>query len=961
MRDHPDITRTTTPGAVHPVQISRDGANDRASVIPPEIADAHEFSLRTVAVGILGGAWPFQFMDSINAANQQLGNRTFLRWVGGLRAKRLDWSRETDTCVSATEDQRGAGRQLTSIAPLQLMPKKRKKKEGEMAEETAEKPAEATAEATARLGEQSELEPEATLPQVQAGAGVVAAEKKKKKKTRAQVALHTLRADGVEEFGRYIHEEISESVLLHTLTERITRAENLSDKRDAALGVVEARLRAVDPESPPAVRQAAAPGRGQVAEKAIVAPVKTALNKRETELFECCSKGNAGRFKHLLKHGPIDINMGSRFGTLLSLAAFKGCTGIVRELLGVPGIDVNLGQERSVTPLYFAAQQGHTEVVKLLLAARGINVNLVTLTDGTTPLCIAAFQGREEIVKLLLTDPNINVNAHNVRGVTPLLFAIQKGHTEIVKLLLAASGINVNKALMYATTPLCLAAQYGQEEVAKLLLAAPNINVDARLNDGATALFSAAQAGFPGIVGQLVKHGADVNLLTNEATSPLCIAAKHGHVEVVRLLLQVPGILVNQATYAWVTPLCIAAKHGHVEVVRLLLQVPGILVNQATYAWVTPLCIATRQGHGDVVRSLLRKDADPNLGTDSGLTPLHIACLRGHTAVVRMLLHAGADLEAEVTVEKTEKYTPYSLAQLGGHQGIMSMLERRRQEKVEQLPQFESLSPVDQPGTITPPTTPPPNPVPLQSTTQTAQPTAIPPEATESQATETMEPADTEPAINSPEPASQALPDSPPQATNSPLDLAKGELIQEVLKKLERDTLEPLEGIRLMVEARAVDCLDSLCGLYNRLAGIERQKERARRRGVRRREFAMEAAAMPADIPLTFYMGQKRNLDAEAVEGVIKSQLSQSYHRFVSQAVNDMEFGRGKPTKDYPGLWHASAGIPGVGSCSVFYYINEETREIRIVGIGHHAGRAAYRLDYAAEELGRSRQILRID
>ena len=927
MRDHADITRATTPGATHPVQISRDGANDRASVIPPEIVDAHEFSLGTVAAGILGGARPVQFMDSINAANQRLGNRAFLRWVGGLRARRQDWSRETDTCVSATEDQRGAGRQLTSIAPLQLMPKKRKKKGGAMAEETAKEPAEATAEVSTGLGEQSEPEPEATLPQVQTGAGVVTAEKKKKKKTRVQVALHTLRVDGVEEFGRYVHEEISESVLLHTLTERITGAKDLNDKRDAALGVVEARLRAVDPESTPAVQQAAAHGRGQVAEKATVAPVKTVLSRREAELFECCSKGNAGRFKHLLRHGPIDVNMGSRYGTLLGLAAFKGCTGIVRELLGVPGIDVNLGQERSVTPLYFAAQQGQVEVVKLLLAVRGINVNMVTSVDETTPLIITASQGREEIVKLLLTDPNIDVNAHNVQGVTPLLFAIKQGHTEIVKLLLAAPGVNVNKAVMDATTPLSFAAQLDRQEVVELLLAAPNIKIDERKNDGATALLCAAQAGFPGIVGQLVKHGADVNLPSNQDA----------------------------------TPLCMAAKHGHVEVVRLLLQVPGILINQATHARVTPLCIATQQGHRDMVRSLLRKDADPNLGTDLGLTPLHIACLRGDTAVARILLHAGADLEAETTVEKTEKFTPYRLAKLSGHGGIMSLLERHRQEKAEQLLLFESLSFADQPGMITPSTTPQPEPVSFPSTTQTAQPSAIPVVAAESQATETMVPADTEPATNPPVPASQALPDSPPQATNSPLDTAKDELIQEVLKKLERDTLEPLEGIRLMVEVQAADSLDSLCGLYNRLAGIERQRERDRRRPGRGKAFAVNAQAMLQDTAPTFALGRKHNLSAEAVEGEIKSQLSQSYHRFVSQSLNDMEFGRGKPTTGYPGLWHASAGISGVGSCSVFYYINEEKREIRIVGIGHHVGRAVYRLDYAAERLGRSGQILRID
>ena len=77
--------------------------------------------------------------------------------------------------------------------------------------------------------------------------------------------------------------------------------------------------------------------------------------------------------------------------------------------------------------------------------------------------------------------------------------------------------------------------------------------------------------------------------------------------------------------------------------------------------------------------------------------------------------------------------------------------------------------------------------------------------------------------------------------------------------------------------------------------------------------------------------------------------------------VNDMEFGRGKPTSGYPGLWHVSAGISGVGSCSVFYYLDGSGEWIRIVGIGHHAGRATYRLDYADEDLGDSRRTLRLD
>ena len=74
-----------------------------------------------------------------------------------------------------------------------------------------------------------------------------------------------------------------------------------------------------------------------------------------------------------------------------------------------------------------------------------------------------------------------------------------------------------------------------------------------------------------------------------------------------------------------------------------------------------------------------------------------------------------------------------------------------------------------------------------------------------------------------------------------------------------------------------------------------------------------------------------------------------------------MEFGRGKSTSGYPGLLHASAGIADVGSCSVFFYAGEETRIFRIVGIGYHVGRAAYRLTYAAEELGGSRWTIRKD
>ena len=131
--------------------------------------------------------------------------------------------------------------------------------------------------------------------------------------------------------------------------------------------------------------------------------------------------------------------------------------------------------------------------------------------------------------------------------------------------------------------------------------------------------------------------------------------------------------------------------------------------------------------------------------------------------------------------------------------------------------------------------------------------------------------------------------------------------------------------------------------------------------GGRRRELAVGVEARPsAGGAPRYVLGEKADLDADTVEDEIKGHLGQAYHRFVSQAVNDMEFGRGKLTTGYPGLLHASAGIADVGSCSVFYYTDADARVIRIVGIGHHAGRATYRMDYADEDLGLSGRTLRI-
>ena len=464
-----------------------------------------------------------------------------------------------------------------------------------------------------------------------------------------------------------------------------------------------------------------------------------------------------------------------------------------------------------------------------------------------------------------------------------------------MELLLAAPGLNVNLASVRGTTPLCIAAHTGREEVVRLLLNVPNIRVNARKKTGTTALFAAAQDNHANIVGLLTRHGADVNLtFGGNNTSPLAFAAGYGYTDVVRHLLQSPGVQINQITTNEATPLGIASLHGHKDIVKLL----------------------------------LRNGADPNIVSVIGIGPLHVACLEGHTAIVQMLLHAGADSETRVVEVSATTYTPYDLAQLVGQREIMSVLAAHRRRTRDDPARLESLSPRLRPA----------EPAPAKAGGQAPQeePERIPASAGPVPATlpagrpgkdtaatdelETEGGGETAPVDRAKAGAA---------AQSSPLAQARDGLIQEVLRKLEQDTLEPLEGIRILEDVRDTDSLDDMCGIYNRLAGIERQRERTRRRGRRREVMPMAPGPAPAQAgaPL-FALGGREDLDADTVEDEIKGHLGQAYHRFVGQAVNDMEFGRGKRTSRYRGLWHASAGVAGVGSCSVFYYTDADARVI---------------------------------
>ena len=86
-------------------------------------------------------------------------------------------------------------------------------------------------------------------------------------------------------------------------------------------------------------------------------------------------------------------------------------------------------------------------------------------------------------------------------------------------------------------------------------------------------------------------------------TTLYCITK--GHVDTVKVLIEAGGN-VNQAIKMDHTALSTSSQHGHLEVVRLLLQQPNIDVNKGAEGW-SPLALAKHGNHAEIVQLL--KDA----------------------------------------------------------------------------------------------------------------------------------------------------------------------------------------------------------------------------------------------------------------------------------------------------------------------------------------------------------------
>ncbi len=173
-------------------------------------------------------------------------------------------------------------------------------------------------------------------------------------------------------------------------------------------------------------------------------------------------------------------------------------------------------------------------------------------------------------------------------------------------------------------------------------------NVNAKDNFGSTPLSLAVlNNGNPELIHCLIKHGAEIDPISLDNTTPLLEAARFCNFPVIEALVQ-HGANVNIKDKANNTPLMLAAVYNRDPRIIEILIKNGADIQAIDEDGETALIRACQESNfPEIIDALLRNGADPNDTTVSGFNPFMRACrFNKHPQVIDVFLQNNANVRA---------------------------------------------------------------------------------------------------------------------------------------------------------------------------------------------------------------------------------------------------------------------------------------------------------------------------
>jgi len=424
--------------------------------------------------------------------------------------------------------------------------------------------------------------------------------------------------------------------------------------------------------------------------RAIRVPLDANLRTKRTALHTAAEQGAVDMIDTLLQAG-LSINEKDKDGnTPLLLATKAGQVDMMKKLIDA-GAHPNMRNNDIQSPLYIAAETGNAAAVDLLLAEPSVRTEVNSHAEyktGWTPMMVAAAKDHAEIIdKLFAIGADVNQTDNQNRN--SLFIAAVNGQVDAAKKLTAlgadarkspvsnnnrspmmhwvhndnyremlavliSAGADINATDGSGQTALHRACDHMQADKIKTLLslgANPNIvnEFGQRPIDELMDNYNYRNDEMLPIMSALLDKGASADLspMAEVESSPLHLAAQHGHTKTVALMLEHNAQAdAHDRTYSRKTPLMIAVEQGKLEIAQMLVE-HGANPLKTDSMKRNALHLAAHHGNPKMLEFILGlPGVDINTVDAMGRTALHHACLREKPEAAKILLAAGASITA---------------------------------------------------------------------------------------------------------------------------------------------------------------------------------------------------------------------------------------------------------------------------------------------------------------------------
>ena len=362
------------------------------------------------------------------------------------------------------------------------------------------------------------------------------------------------------------------------------------------------------------------------------------------------------------------IHLGTNVGrNCLHIAALKGHLNLCKKLINKHKFDLGMTDNDGWTALHFSAQSGNYELV-IYFANKGTDIYLKT-HDGTNCLHIAALEGNLNLCNLLINKYKFDINVAQKLGWTALHCSAQSGNYELFTYF-ADKETDIYLKTNDGTNCLHIAALEGNLNLCNLLINKYRFDVNVAEKSGWTALHFSAQSGNYELVTYFADMGTAIHLGTNVGRNCLHIAARNGHLNLCKNLINKHKFDLGMTDNDGWTALHCSAQSGNYELVIYFAN-KGTDIYLKTHDGTNCLHIAALEGNLNLCNLLINKyKFDINVAQKLGWTALHCSAQSGNYELFTYF----ADKETDIYLKTNDGTNCLHIAARNGHLNLCKNL-----------------------------------------------------------------------------------------------------------------------------------------------------------------------------------------------------------------------------------------------------------------------------------------------